>query len=86
MRAFLSYLYTVLVGDYQSFRGKYTFHLQGVYGLFNDAFSMKTTVSVVWWSGFLAIDPEVVVRFPTLPDFLRNSGSGTGSTQPREDS
>jgi hypothetical protein len=25
------------------------------------------------------------VRFPTLPDFLRNSGSGTGSTHSRED-
>jgi hypothetical protein len=25
------------------------------------------------------------VQFPALPDFLRNSGSGTGSTQPRED-
>jgi hypothetical protein len=25
------------------------------------------------------------VRFPALPDFLRSSGSGTGSTQPRED-
>jgi hypothetical protein len=25
------------------------------------------------------------VRFPTLPDFLRSSGSGTGYTQPRED-
>jgi hypothetical protein len=24
------------------------------------------------------------VRFPALPDFLRGSGSGTGSTQPRE--
>jgi hypothetical protein len=24
------------------------------------------------------------VRFPTLPNFLRSSGSGTGSTQPRE--
>ena len=24
------------------------------------------------------------VRFPALPDFLSNSGSGTGSTQPRE--
>jgi hypothetical protein len=23
------------------------------------------------------------VRFPAVPDFLRNSGSGTGSTQPR---
>jgi hypothetical protein len=25
------------------------------------------------------------VRFPALPDFLRSSGSGTGSTQNRED-
>jgi hypothetical protein len=25
------------------------------------------------------------VPFPSLPDFLRSSGSGTGSTQPRED-
>jgi hypothetical protein len=32
---------------------------------------------------FLATDPEVRVRFPSLPDFLRSSGSGTG-TQPRE--
>jgi hypothetical protein len=24
------------------------------------------------------------VRFPTLPDFLRSSGSGTGSAQPRD--
>jgi hypothetical protein len=24
------------------------------------------------------------VRFPELPDFLRSSGSGMGSTQPRE--
>jgi hypothetical protein len=34
------------------------------------------------WS--LATDTEVRVRFPTLPDFLRSSRSGTGSTQPRE--
>jgi hypothetical protein len=25
------------------------------------------------------------VRFSALPDFLRSNGSGTGSTQPRED-
>jgi hypothetical protein len=25
------------------------------------------------------------VRFPTLQDYLRSGGSGTGSTQPRED-
>jgi hypothetical protein len=32
---------------------------------------------------FLAADPEVRFRFPTLPDFL-SSVSGTGSTRPRE--
>jgi hypothetical protein len=32
-------------------------------------------------SEFLATDTE----FPALPDFLRSSVSGTGSTQPRED-
>jgi hypothetical protein len=42
------------------------------------------TTSVVKWSEFLATDPEARVRFPTLPDYLRSSGSGTGSTQPRE--
>jgi hypothetical protein len=33
---------------------------------------------------FLATDPEVRVRFPALPHFLRSNGSGTGSTQPHE--
>jgi hypothetical protein len=41
------------------------------------------TTSVVEWPEFLATDPEVQVRFPVLPNFLRSSGSGTGSTQPR---
>jgi hypothetical protein len=37
-------------------------------------------------SEFLAIDPEVRVRFLALPGvFLRSSGTGTGSTQPRDD-
>jgi hypothetical protein len=44
----------------------------------------KQTASVVQWLEFLATDPEVRVRFPALPDFLRSSGSGTGFTQPRE--
>jgi hypothetical protein len=39
------------------------------------------TTSLVWLSEFLATDPEVRVRFPGLPDFLRSSESGTGSTQ-----
>jgi hypothetical protein len=32
----------------------------------------------------LATYPEVRVRIPALPDFLRSSGSGTGSNQSRE--
>jgi hypothetical protein len=32
----------------------------------------------------IATDQEARVRFPALPDFLRSSGPGTGSTQPRE--
>jgi hypothetical protein len=39
---------------------------------------------VVWWSEFLATDPEARVLFPALPDFLRSSGSGTESTLHRE--
>jgi hypothetical protein len=35
-------------------------------------------------SELMATDPEVRVRFPALPDFLRSGGSGTGPTQPRE--
>jgi hypothetical protein len=34
-------------------------------------------------SEFLATDPEARVRFPALPE-KKSSGSGTGSTQPRE--
>jgi hypothetical protein len=43
------------------------------------------TASVVLWSGYLATDPEVWVRFPALPHFLSSSGSGTGSSQTHED-
>jgi hypothetical protein len=42
------------------------------------------TTSVVWWSEFLATDPEVQVQFPMLPDFWTSSGSGIVTTQPRE--
>jgi hypothetical protein len=40
--------------------------------------------SVVYWSEFLTTDPKVQVRFPELPDFLRSSGPGTGSSQPHK--
>jgi hypothetical protein len=42
------------------------------------------TASVIYWSEFLATDLRSLVRFLALLDFLRSSGSGTGSTQPRE--
>jgi hypothetical protein len=29
------------------------------------------TASVIQWSEFLATDPEARVRFPALPDFLK---------------
>jgi hypothetical protein len=44
----------------------------------------RETASMVYWPEFLTTDPEAPVHFLALPDFLRSSGSGTGSTQPRE--
>jgi hypothetical protein len=47
----------------------------------------QTCRSPLWSSGqssWLQIQRSWV-RFPVLPDFLGSSGSGTGSTQPRED-
>ena len=40
----------------------------------------------LWFSGqsFWLQIQRSWVRFPALPDFLSSSGSGTGSTQPRE--
>jgi hypothetical protein len=35
-------------------------------------------------SSWLQIHPQIRVRIPALPDFLRSTGSGTGPTQPRE--
>jgi hypothetical protein len=32
---------------------------------------ISITVSHLQWSGFLATDPEIRIRFPALPDFLR---------------
>jgi hypothetical protein len=46
---------------------------------------MGTFRPPLWSSGqFLVTDPEVRVLFPALQDFPRSSGSGRGSTQPRE--
>jgi hypothetical protein len=46
---------------------------------------LESVENIGQWSEFPATDPEVQVRFPALPDFLRSSWSGTGSsTQSRE--
>jgi hypothetical protein len=40
------------------------------------------------WSSDRGSRPQIqgsLIRFQALPDFWSNSGSGTGSTQPRED-
>jgi hypothetical protein len=34
---------------------------------FIELFYIQPTASVVWWSEFLAADPEARVRFPALP-------------------
>jgi hypothetical protein len=46
---------------------------------------LNVITSVVHWPEFLTADPEVPCSIPALPYFLSSTGSGTGSTQPRED-
>ena len=57
---------------------------------FNDALYFDPCIILggppLWSSGqsFWLQIQRSRVRFPALPDFLSSSGSGTGSTQPRE--
>jgi hypothetical protein len=44
----------------------------------------KKNCITLYWSEFLATDPEAQVRSLALPGKKKSSGSGTGSTQPRE--
>jgi hypothetical protein len=60
--------------DVQKNVGKY-YDLCGAY---------RKLLASMYRSFAFATDPEVRVRFPALPDFLRSSGSETGSTQPHE--
>jgi hypothetical protein len=58
-----------------------------VYKQFADSKLMVSENWPLWSSGqnsWLQIQTSRV-RFPALSDFLRSSGSGTGSTQARED-
>jgi hypothetical protein len=46
---------------------------------------VKVVVLPLWSSGQSSwLQPEVRVRVPELPDFLRSSVSAAGSPQPRE--
>jgi hypothetical protein len=47
-------------------------------------FWAETMMMMMIMIEFLATDPEVRARFPALPDYLRSSGSGTGSNRSRE--
>jgi hypothetical protein len=50
-----------------------------------ESFIVKGEVLDMWSNDQRSCtDPEVRFRFPALPNFLRNSGSGMGSIQPRE--
>jgi hypothetical protein len=51
---------------------------------FTFAYMKLLTAPVILWSEFVATDSEFRVQFPELPDFMRSSGPGTGSTHPRE--
>jgi hypothetical protein len=55
-----------------------------VYSASNRNEYQKQENNVSGESELLTTNPEVRVRFPALPDFLRSTGSGTGATQPRE--
>jgi hypothetical protein len=67
-RSHVATCYTVEVPNLNS--------LQGL-NIFPYSMWSKPDASVVQWSDLLTKDPEVRVRFPALPDFLRSSGSGT---------
>jgi hypothetical protein len=58
--------------------------IKKTFSLLMCTYGVSGTSSVVQWSEFLAADPEVRVRFPALPDFLRSRGYGKRSTQPRD--
>jgi hypothetical protein len=64
--------------------GSSSFVLTMLSGPRSRSITSQKNFSVVYCSEFLAADPEVRVRFPAPPDFVRSSGSGTGSTQPRD--
>jgi hypothetical protein len=55
-----------------------------VRNLYSAGSLLPKTVSVLQWSEFVATDPVVPGSILGATSFLRSTGSGTGSTQPRE--
>jgi hypothetical protein len=75
-----------VAAGFQQMRHNIYFRLDGSNKRITEARYMKFRLPL-WSSGqssWLQIQ-RFWVRFPALPDFLRSSGSGRGSTQPRED-
>jgi hypothetical protein len=55
--------------------------------MYCDSCEVQTEFIYVMWKKVVRLcgsGQRSWVRFPALPDLLRSSGSGTGSTQPRE--
>jgi hypothetical protein len=74
--------------EYFGFPCQFSFHQILRTHLSSGAGTIGQFVVALWSSGQSSWlrTQRTQVRFPALPDFLRSSGSGTGSTQPREDS
>jgi hypothetical protein len=53
--------------------------------LFKEAYGRDVTASVVYWSEFLATDPEVLGSIPGASRFPEKQQVWIRSTQPRED-
>jgi hypothetical protein len=74
----LTFLQTRLLGSFSFLHSSYSNHYYCCYYYYYYYRLCGLVVTV------LATDLGVRVRFSAIPHFLRSSGSGTGSTQPRE--
>jgi hypothetical protein len=78
----LSFAFTFCIGKHSD--SSSTFHVTVCDAICGDLSHIKRCVLCGIVVKFLATDPELRARFPALPDFLRSSESGRGSTQPRD--
>jgi hypothetical protein len=69
--------------NWLSHRDNAPFH-QGIFDQKqHDCLLYNAILQLILWLITISTDPEARVRFPALPE-KKSSGSGTGSTQPRE--